>query len=115
MKTGKRLGFEEFFSNFSLIASEFKREETLSPIGNTQKTSWNRIKFKPCNEMEYTKNFPAEITAWWHNNHFCPDTSDLNIYGGKPGNFQVLNVDLYDCIQSESPVQCNQTIQPQES
>jgi hypothetical protein len=28
------------------------------------------------------------------------------------GNFQVINIDLYDCTPSESPVTCAQTIPP---
>jgi hypothetical protein len=53
--------------------------------------------------MSYTKNFPAEITAWFENVHFCLDAEDLTLHGGREGNFTSLNVDLYDCTQSESP------------
>ena len=60
--------------------------------------------------MAYTKNLPAEISGYWENVQFCLDSEDLNLYGGKQQNFQLLNVDLYDCTQSESPVPCNQTI-----
>ena len=64
--------------------------------------------------MAYTKNFTTQITAGVGNVHFCLDTTDLKINGGGDGNFTSLNVDLYDCIQGESPVPCNQTMQPHE-
>jgi hypothetical protein len=64
--------------------------------------------------MAYTNNFTAKIKAGFENVHFCLDTPELQIYGGGDLKSQVLNVDLYDCIQSESPVTCNQTMQPHE-
>jgi hypothetical protein len=112
--TGEKLSFEDFFSNFSLIASEVKTELIPTATGNEHKRSWNRIKFKPCNEIAYTKNFTAKITAGFENAHFCLDTPELKIYGGGDLDSQVLNVDLYDCTQSESPVKCKQTMQPHE-
>ena len=60
--------------------------------------------------MAYTKNFPPKIIDWFENVHFCLDTEDLTIAGGREGNYTSLNVDLYDCTQSESPEVCDQTI-----
>jgi hypothetical protein len=60
--------------------------------------------------MAYTKNFPAEISASFEDVHFCLDAEVIDLHGVIGGNFQKLNVDLYDCIPSESPVKCAQTI-----
>jgi hypothetical protein len=62
--------------------------------------------------MAYTKNLPAEFSAWFENVHFCLDSEDINLYGGLGGNTQTLNVDVHDCTPSESPVTCAQTIPP---
>jgi hypothetical protein len=62
--------------------------------------------------VAYINNLSAKIKAGFENVHFCLDTPELQIFGGGDGKSQVLNVDLYDCMQSESPVTCNQTMQP---
>jgi hypothetical protein len=62
--------------------------------------------------MAYVKALRSEIADWFSDFHFCMDLNSLVLYGGEVGDNMKMNISVYDCTQGESPVPCNQTLQP---
>ena len=62
--------------------------------------------------MAYVKALPSETASWFSDHHFCMDLESLVLYGGEIGNTMNVNINVYDCTQSESSVPCNQTMAP---
>jgi hypothetical protein len=62
--------------------------------------------------MAYVKALPSETASWFSDLNFCMDLESLLLYGGEIGDTMRVNIDVYDCQQSESSVPCNQTLKP---
>jgi hypothetical protein len=62
--------------------------------------------------MAYVKALPSQTASWFSDDHFCMDLESLVLYGGEIGDTMKVNINVYDCTQSESSVPCNQTLAP---
>jgi hypothetical protein len=111
-KTGQKIAYKKFFENFSLVTSKHKIEQVPSGNGYKQKRTWDRVHWKPCNEMAYIKALPSKTADWFSDVHFCMDLTSLVLYGGEIGNTMRMNTNVYDCSKSDSPVPCNITMEP---